>query len=130
MRLGHLGKKAFTVSDSTVPPLGKNDLLILASSSGETQTVYDVGVLAKTHGARVAVITGDAESRIAGISDAPLILRAQTKFGAKKGVRSIQPMATQFEQCLHILFDVLILLLMRSTNQTESDLWARHSNLD
>lgn len=130
MRLGHLGKQAFTVSDSTVPPLGKNDLLVLASSSGETQTVYDVGALAKTHGARVVVITGDATSRIAGIADSPLVLRAQTKFGPSKDVRSMQPMATQFEQCLQILFDVLILLLMRSTDQTEADLWARHTNLD
>lgn len=130
MRLGHLGKQAFTVSDSTVPPLGKEDLLILASSSGQTQTVYDVGVLAKTHGARLVVITADEESPMAKIADSILVLRAQTKFGPIKGVSSMQPMATQFEQCVQILFDVLILLLMHATKQSQADLWARHSNLD
>jgi 6-phospho-3-hexuloisomerase len=130
MRLGHLGKQAFTVADSTVPPLGKKDLLILASSSGETQTVYDVGVLAKSNGVRVFLITADAQSKMANNADAVLVLKAQTKYGPGKDVRSVQPMATQFEQSLQILFDVTILLLMQATQQSQADMWARHTNLD
>lgn len=130
MRLGHLGKRAFIVSDSTLPAVGANDLVILGSSSGETQTVYDVGVLAHQHGARVAVVTANSSSRIAEIADLLVLLRAQTKFGPTGEISSIQPMATQFEQSLHVFFDIMILLLMEATAQSPSEMWNRHSNLD
>ncbi len=130
MRLGHLGKQAFTVADSTAPAIGKKDLLLLASSSGETQTVYDVGVLGRAHGVPVAVITANAHSRMAGVADLLITFRAQTKFGPRGEVSSIQPMATQFEQSLQVFFDILILLLMQETSQTQDDMWRRHSNLD
>lgn len=130
MRLGHAGKQAFVVSDSTVPPVGSGDLVILASSSGETQTVYDVGLLARQHGARVAVVTANARSRMASVADVLITMRAQTKFGPTAEVASIQPMATQFEQSLQVFFDIVILLLMEASGQSPSDMWKRHSNLD
>lgn len=130
MRLGHLGFDAYTVADSTVPSIGKEDLLILASSSGETQTVYDVGGMARNQGTRVVVITAAQQSRVAGLADVLLVLDTPTKFGPGEGRKSIQPMATLFEQCLQILFDVLVVELMHETRQTHDDLWSRHSNLD
>lgn len=130
MRLGHLGLQAYTVADSTVPSVGKEDLLILASSSGETQTVYDVGVMAKKQGTRIVAITAARQSRAAGLADVLLVLDAPTKFGPGEGFSSIQPMATLFEQCAQILFDVLVIVLMHETHQTHDDLWSRHSNLD
>lgn len=130
MRLGHLGMQAFTVADSTVPAIGPRDLLILASSSGETQTVYDVGVMARQHSAQVVVITANGHAPMAAIADLVVSLRAQTKFGPSESIASIQPMATQFEQSLQVFFDILILLLMQATGQTQMDMWQRHSNLD
>ena len=130
MRLGHLGLRVFTITDSTVPPVGKDDVLIIGSSSGETQTVYDVAVAGKRMGARVVVVTAKPDSRIAALGDLVIVLKAPTKFGPTEGTNSIQPMATLFEQCLQILFDTIVLILMKQTNQTHADLWARHANLD
>jgi 6-phospho-3-hexuloisomerase len=130
MRLGHVGLNAFTVTDATVPPLAKGDLLIIGSSSGETQTVYDVAVHGKKNGAQVVVVTANTESRMASVADTTIFINAPTKFGPTEKCSSIQPMATLFEQCVQLLFDVVVLLLMNETNQTHNDLWVRHSNLD
>ena len=130
MRLGHLGIEAYTVGDSTIPPVGKGDLVIVASSSGETQSVYDVAVLAKARGAHVAAITAIPYSRIAKMAESLLVIKAPTKFGPIEGIDSIQPMASLFEQSLQIFFDIIVLMLMKETHQTHYDLWARHANLD
>jgi 6-phospho-3-hexuloisomerase len=130
MRLGHLGFVAFTPSDSTASPIGNGDVLIVGSSSGETQTIYDVCMLGKTNGAYVIAITADTESRMAKVADAVVELQTPTKFGVTKGIGSIQPMATLFEQSLNIVFDIVVLMLMDETRQNRDDLWKRHTNLD
>ncbi len=130
MRLGHLGREAHVVGDSTIPPIGKEDLLIVASSSGETQNVYDVVVLAKQHDAHVIVITAMPDSRIAKLGNSVILIEVPTKFSPHNDTSSIQPMASLFEQCLQVFFDVVVLSLMKETQQKHEDLWARHTNLD
>jgi 6-phospho-3-hexuloisomerase len=130
MRLGHLGIAAHAVSDSTIPPLGPDDVLLVASSSGETSTVIDVARLAKKQRARILVIGAVPGSQLALLADHFIHLKTPTKLGPANGVTSVQPMATLFEQSLQILFDVLVLHLMKETGQTQSDLWARHTNID
>ena len=64
MRLGHLGFTAFTLGDSTVPGISNGDLLIVASGSGETQTIVDLVTIASNNGVRIVAVTGNPESRI------------------------------------------------------------------
>jgi 6-phospho-3-hexuloisomerase len=130
MRLGHLGFEAYTLGDSTVPHIGSGDLLLLASGSGETQTVFDIAVLGKKNNARLALITGRKDSRIGKIADTLVQLNAPSKVNASQNIASIQPMTTLNEQCLQIFFDTLVILLMEKTNQKGEDLWKRHSNLE
>jgi 6-phospho-3-hexuloisomerase len=130
MRLGHLGLNAFTLGDSTVPNIGDGDLMIVASGSGETQTVYDIAALSKKNKAKLVLITGRPESRIGQISDLIVSMKAPSKVSAIDGFKSIQPMTTLNEQCLQILFDSIVLVLMEKMNQTHDDMWARHSNLE
>jgi 6-phospho-3-hexuloisomerase len=130
MRLGHLGFKAYTLGDSTVPSIGDGDLLIVASGSGETQTIYDVADTGKRNGARIAVITGMPESRIGRIADCLILMKAPSKVNEVQGIKSIQPMSTLNEQCLQLLFDAIVLELMEITGQTHHDMWKRHSNLE
>ncbi|MBX2992605.1 MAG: SIS domain-containing protein [Bacteroidetes bacterium] len=130
MRLGHLGRTAYVATDSTVPPVGSGDLVIVASSSGETQTTFDVGDMAKKNGAQIGVITATTQSRIGGLADVLIELKTQTKSGPTEGRTSIQPMATLFEQSLQILFDLLVLMLMSETHRSHADMWSRHSNID
>ena len=130
MRLAHLGLRSHVLGEATTPGVGPGDLLILSSSSGETQTVYDVASLGKAHGARLALITARPDSRMGRLADLLVVYRAPTKPGVPGGASSIQPMTTVAEQGLLIFFDILVLLLMRATNQTAEDLWRRHRNLE
>jgi 6-phospho-3-hexuloisomerase len=130
MRLGHFGLNAFTIGDSTVPSIGQGDLLIVASGSGETQTIYDLVTIASKNGATIAAVTGNPESRIAKLSNVKVIINAPSKTKAVEGIVSMQPMTTLNEQSLGIFFDALVLKMMDRVNETHETMWARHSNLE
>ncbi len=130
MRLGHLGYNAHTLGDSVVPSIKTGDLLIIASGSGETQTVYDIAAIGKKNNVKIAVITGNPESRIGQLADCIITMKAPSKTSVVQGLKSIQPMSTLNEQCLQLLFDAIVLEIMDKTNQTNEDLWNRHSNLE
>jgi len=130
MRLGHLGLRAYTLGDSTVPAIGKGDLFIVSSGSGETQTIYDLVEIAKKNKARIALITGNPESRMGKLADIIVKIKAPSKTKSIKGFESIQPMTTLNEQCLGIFFDALVLELMKKMNENHETMWDRHSNLE
>jgi 6-phospho-3-hexuloisomerase len=130
MRLAQMGFCAHMLWEPTTPAIGEADILLLCSGSGETQTVYDVAVLAKQHGVRVVLITSRPESRIGRIADVVVPLSAPTKLASCQQRPSIQPMTTVAEQSLMIYLDVVVLLLMKATHQTSDDLWRRHRNLE
>ena len=130
MRLGHLGLKAFTIGDSTVPSVGKGDLLLVCSGSGETQTIFDLTKIAKENGTTIVLITGNKNSRIGKLADVTVKIKAPSKTKKIDKFSSIQPMTTLNEQCLSIFFDSVILQLMKKLNETHHTMWARHSNLE
>lgn len=130
MRLGHLGLLSFTTADTTIPAIGSKDLLIVCSGSGETQATYELALIGKKHGVRVAAITGNPNSRIGKIADSVVEIKAPSKVKRIDGFKSVQPMTTLNEQCLMIFFDALVLELMRELNETNADMWSRHSNLE
>lgn len=130
MRLAHLGLSAFFLGDATVPRLGKGDLLIACSGSGETQTIYDLVSIAKQNESKIALITTNPESRMGQLADVIMKLPAPSKTKTVAGLSSIQPMTTLFEQCAWLFFDTLVLLLMNKTKQTGEDMWRRHVNLE
>jgi 6-phospho-3-hexuloisomerase len=130
MRLAQLGFKSHVLSEPTTPAVREGDLLILSSASGETQTVYDVAVLGKDQGVRIALITARPDSRIGRLADVVVQLSVPSKVETTIGLPSIQPMATLAEQSLMLLLDIVVLLLMKATHQTPEDLWKRHRNLE
>ena len=130
MRLGHLGLAAHMVGDSTVPAVGIGDLFLVASGSGETQTIFDLVTIAKKNGCRIALITGNPTSRMGQIADVIVQLSAPSKTKSIEGFNSVQPMTTLNEQCLAVLFDAIVLALMQKMNETHDTMWARHSNLE
>ena len=130
MRLGHFGYKSFHIGDTTLPSIGEGDLFIVASGSGETQTIYDLTKIAKSNKAKVFAITSNLQSRIGSLADASIALNAPSKTKAVEGFSSIQPMTTLNEQCLTILFDSIVLNIMDATGETHDTMWNRHSNLE
>lgn len=129
-RLGHLGLEAYMLGDATVPAIGMGDLFLVASGSGETQTIYDLAVIAKKNQSRIALITGNRESRMGKLADLIVDIKAPSKVKSVTGFTSIQPMTTLNEQCLGIFFDAVVLGLMAETKETHETMWSRHSNLE
>lgn len=130
MRLGHLGLQAYTLGDSVVPSIGEGDLFLVSSGSGETQTIYDLVEIAKKNGAKVALVTGNPESRMGKLADMIVGIKAPSKTKPVEGFSSIQPMTTLNEQCLGLFYDAVVLELMEKMNETHDSMWARHSNLE
>lgn len=129
-RLAHLGFKAYTVGDSNVPLIGEKDLLLASSGSGETQTIYDLVAKAKENRASVALVTGNPQSRMGKLANTIVQINAPSKTKSVKNFKSVQPMTTLNEQCLWLFYDALVLVLMKKTKQTHSDMWKRHSVLE
>lgn len=130
MRLAHLGLKAFTLGDSVVPSITQGDILIVASGSGETQTIFDIVAIAKKNKSKVLAITGNSESRIGRLADSLVKVTAPSKTKQVDGFVSIQPMTTLNEQSLGLFFDTVVLLLMEQMGESHDTMWARHSNLE
>lgn len=130
MRLGHLGLRAYTLGDSTVPGLKEGDLFLVSSGSGETETIYQLVVIAKKHGARVALITGNPGSRMGKLADIIVEIKAPSKVKAVEGFTSAQPMTTLNEQCLLVFFDAVVLALMEHLEESHDTMWERHSQLE
>ncbi len=129
MRLGHMGYRAWMLGDSTVPHIGAGDLLVVASGSGNTQTVYDISKRAYENGANIALITNNPESRIGRLATA--ILRMRNNSNKDSFSRdSHQPMSTLNEQSLALLLDSVVLMIMDETGETHESMWDRHSNLE
>jgi 6-phospho-3-hexuloisomerase len=130
MRLGHLGLNAYTLGDSTVPGIAENDLLIVASGSGETQTIFDLVSIASKNKCRIAAVTGNPDSRIGKLANTVVKITAPSKTKSVDGFVSIQPMTTLNEQCLGLFFDAVSLKLMDKMGENHDTMWARHSNLE
>lgn len=130
MRLGHFGFNAFTLGDSTVPGIAEGDLLIVASGSGETQTIYDLVSIAAKNKCNIVAVTGNPDSRIASLANVVVKITAPSKTKAVENFISIQPMTTLNEQCLGIFFDAVCLKIMDKTGENHDTMWARHSNLE
>lgn len=130
MRLGHLGFNSWFLGDSTVPSINSGDILLVASGSGETKTIVELVKIAKKNGCTIVCITGDVNSTIGVMADYLIEMKAPSKTKSVEGFNSWQPMTTLNEQCLGILFDALVLDIMKITGETHESMWGRHSNLE
>ena len=124
MRLMHLGLTVLVVGEVTAPAIGKNDLLIVASGSGETVSMRNVAQKAKAAGARVALLTASPSSALARDAHLRVVLPANTSGP------SVQIGASAFEQSLLLLGDALIVLLADKLHiaDPQSFMRSRHAN--
>lgn len=130
MRLMHMGLDAHWVWDDTTPSLGKGDLLIATSGSGEIGHIHYVVKTAKKRGARVAVVTGDPLKKTAKSADVLLFVPAAVYLGTADVVPSVQPMGNLFEQALLITFDMIVMILRDRKGITPKQMEHRHRNLE
>ncbi len=134
MRLVQLGLQVHVVSETTTPAVGPGDLLLIGSGSGVTERLVHYAGKAVGTGARVTVATADAGSPAARLADRVVVIPAPTPKSSKETgdeeSRSRQPMGTLFEQCLGVMLDASVMLLMTRLDETGRSMFARHANLE
>jgi 6-phospho-3-hexuloisomerase len=130
MRLAQLGFRCHLLGEPTTPGVGSEDLLILSSASGETQTVHQIAALAKARRVRIALVTAQPESSTGRLADLVVRLPMPNKRSLADSPASIQPMTSLSEQSVLLYFDLLVLWIMQASGQSSDDLWKRHFNLE
>ena len=130
MRLMHMGFNAHWIWDDTTPGIGRGDLLIATSGSGEIGHIHYVVETAKKRGAGIALITGDPYKRTSKLADSILFVPASVYLGTADVIPSVQPMGNLFEQALLITFDMIIMILRDRKGITPEEMEKMHRNLE
>ena len=74
MNCSQMGLTAHICGDNTTPSIHEGDILVVGSGSGNTQTIALLAQQAKEHGAKLALISGNAESTIGKMADINVVI--------------------------------------------------------
>lgn len=129
MRLMHLGLRVHVVGDATTPAITSGDVLLTASGSGTTGGIVRAAQNAVDAGARVAALTTAADSPLAGLASAVVIVPAADKLD-RSGRASAQYSGGLFEQVVVVAGDALFHALWQRSGLDADELWPRHANLE
>lgn len=130
MRLMHMGREVHLVGDVTTPAIGPGDILLIGSGSGETGSLVMMARKADDLGAKIALVTSNAASTIAGMADVVVAVPAVSPKVAAGSARSFQPMGNLFEQSLLLILDCAVMHLMRRLDMSSETMFTRHANLE
>lgn len=123
MRIMHLGKESYYVHDTCVPPIKEDDLLIVASGSGNTESTIAIVNRAIQNKAKVVSISGNKNSKIGNLSD--LVLEIPLS-----GFETIQAQGNCYDQTMFICLDIIIYKCMKNLGLTEEDMDRNHTNIE
>ena len=129
MRLVHLGLSAHVVGETASPALGKGDLLVAVSGSGESEITCARARLAAKHGARVAALTGSEGSSLASGADLVVVVPASSGAGAGAS-GSGQFGGSLFEQSALVALDAVVLELQERLGVSGEEMAARHATVE
>ena len=129
MRLMHLGLDVHVVGEVTTPAITEHDLLVTASGSGTTVGILRAAQTAIEVGAQVAAITTAADSPLARLPTATVVVPAAAKLDRSE-TASTQYSGSLFEQVVVLLGDALFDALWQRSGSTADELWPRHANLE
>lgn len=132
MRLMHMGKEIHWIWDDTTPSIGKGDLLIATLGDGRIGHINYICERAKAAGAMLYVVTGSPSGDTAkNLADNVFFVPAAVYRGTDDVVPSFQPMGNLFEQCLLILFDIIIMTIVDETpGLSFEEMSKRHRNVE
>lgn len=123
VRLVQLGRDdVHFVGDMTTPIIGKGDVVILISNTGETMSAVQTANIARRLGANVICVTASKYSKLAHASNSVVAL--DTRICSD---RDVLPLGTLFEDSVIMMFDGLVPILMERLGASESDMRMRHA---
>lgn len=136
MRLMHLGLEVYVVGETVTRSLGKDDLLLIGSGSGETRSLVPMAEKARSLEAAVGVLTLSPDSTLGRLADFMVKLPGAPKDQADKAETNgpatvtVQPMGSLFEQLLLLACDAVILALMDKQELSGRKMYGNHANLE
>lgn len=129
-RLAHLGIECHIVGEITEPAIGRDDILIAASGSGESLFPREIAKKAKNIGAAVIMIGSNRESTLAKTADFMVRVPTNTKMKCEDEIKSEQIMTSLFEQFLLLYGDIIAKMIVTKNNIDIDSLWDCHANLE
>lgn len=129
-RLAHLGIETHVVGDINEPAFGKEDLLVVASGSGESIVPVAIARKAKSIGGRIVHIGSNPTGTVAQLADLQVRIPAQTKLALPDEFRSSQAMTSLFEQTLLLYGDAIAAVIIEEKGLDVHSLWDTHANLE
>jgi 6-phospho 3-hexuloisomerase len=128
IRLVHLGFQTFVIGETIGAPIKKEDLVFIISGSGVTIPAVMTAEIARNIGAKLVVVTGRRNSKITKFADITIVLSTECEDDEKR--KELAPLGTLFEASAWILLDSIIAELMKSKDETEESMRARHATLE
>ncbi len=123
IRLVQLGLDVHMVGETTTPIVMASDLVIIVSNTGETMSAIQTANIVGRIGAKVALITANAHSKLASASSIVVELPIQKDEDRPK----YAPLGTLFEASAFLLLDSMVPVLMQRLDQTEHMMRRRHA---
>lgn len=123
VRLVQLGLDVHFVGDMTTPIIGKDDLTILISRTGETMSAVQTANIARRVGSKVISVTSFRSSKLAHASNSVISL----PFDDDSESAEHAPLGTLFEESVNIFFDSIVPTLMKKLNMDEQAMRKRHA---
>lgn len=132
MRLMHIGYEVYIVGEVTTPAFLANDLLLIASASGETRSLVSIAERGKNYGGKIVVLTIFEASSLAKLADASIKIPAYTDKLPESQLNQpgILPGGSLFEEAVLLLGDSLILELVADRHIDTSKAFEKHANLE
>lgn len=131
MRLMHLGYQAFFVGETITSQIGRGDIIVVLSGSGQTTCTYELMKLGRNAGAKTYGIVGVEDSLIGRSLDHVIYLPRGSKGVNEPGISDpVQPPGSLFEQTAFMLLETIILELYLRQGSDSNALLKRHTNLE
>lgn len=125
MDCSQMGLTAHICGDNTTPSIHEGDLLVVGSGSGNTKTIALMAQQAKDHGAKLALISGNAESTIGKIADLNVVIPR------KKQAEDAPTMSGgSFYHAMMAVCDLLRVYVCDMLGITNEDIHYNHNNLE
>ncbi|AOH56637.1 hypothetical protein ABE28_019900 [Peribacillus muralis] len=120
----------YVVGETITPSIAKGDLIIAISGSGSTKSVISAAAKGREIGCTVFAITTNDQSELARVSHEVLVIPAATKNRLSHETKSVQPLSSLFDQCVHVLCDAVCLDYSRNESISHELAYAKHSNME
>ncbi len=139
MRLMHLGFNVYVLGETITPSIGEGDIVVAISGSGRTQLIVTAAEAAKKVKAKIVAITSYPDSPLGRLADIVVEIPGRTKtapdidYFARQilGIHEpLAPLGTLFEDTALAFLDGVVVELMHRLGKNESDLRAKHANIE